>query len=55
MSKARIPKPRLNCEPKNIPKPSFLPSKEEALVVFSFASLEWTEYFNLEGLALVGL
>lgn len=48
MSKVRIPKPRLDCEPKSIPKPSFLPSEKEALVVFSFASLEWTEYFNLD-------
>ena len=47
MSKRRIPKPKLECDLKSVPKPSFLPSDKDSTVIFSFASLEWTEYFNL--------
>lgn len=47
MKNKSIPKPHL--EPKNsIPKPSFVPSGDTN-IVFSFASLEWTDYFGLDG------
>ena len=49
MSKRRIPKPQLANTTKNIPQPTFLSSMGEDKVVFSFAPLEWTEYFNFEG------
>lgn len=48
MSKRRIPKPKLECDLKSVPKPSFLPSDKDSSVVFSFVSLEWTEYFSLD-------
>lgn len=53
MNKSRIPKPKLKSETNVIPKPSFLPSDDkDDYVVFSFASLEWTEYFNLDSTCL---
>ena len=49
MSRSRIPKPKIE-ESKSIPKPAFLPLGEnDNCIVFSFATLEWTEYFNLDG------
>lgn len=45
MSKSRIPKP-LSPSTSNINKPRFNPSIDK--VVFSFESLEKTEYFNLD-------
>ncbi len=49
MSKRRIPKAKLVNDAKGIPKPAFLSSDRDDNVVFSFSSLEWTEYFNLDG------
>ena len=50
MSRSRIPKPKIKGESKIIPKPNFLSLGEnDDCVVFSFAALEWTEYFNLDG------
>ncbi len=49
MNNSRIPKPKVKKESKII-KPHFLLSDEtNHYVVFSFASLDWTEYFNLDG------
>ena len=48
MCKGCIPKPKIDWDSKSIPRPSFLPSEKDPPVVFSFASLEWTEYFNLD-------
>lgn len=48
MSKKQIPKVKAsNCQ--KIPKPNFFSSNNNGNVVFSFASLEWTKYFNLDG------
>ena len=47
MSKSKIPKPTLKCEPSRIPvtkKVNELPK-----IVFSFEILEETEYFSLDG------
>lgn len=50
MSKSRIPKPKIKSESKIIPKPAFPPLRDSSnSVVFSFAALEWTKYFNLDG------
>ena len=46
MSKRRIPKPDINKD-SHISKPTLV-NTCESNVVFSFAVLEWTEYFNLE-------
>lgn len=50
MSKSRIAKPKIKSESAIIPRPSFLPGDDkDKCIVFSFASLEWTEYFNFDG------
>lgn len=50
MSKNRVPKPQISRLPdRAVVRPSFLPSETSDHVVFSFASLERTEYFNLDG------
>ena len=46
MSKKRKPKPNIN-KNSHISKPALVNTCENN-VVFSFAALEWTEYFNLE-------
>lgn len=48
MSKNRVPKPVISKSSSSIVKPSFLPAEISDTVVFSFASLERTEYFNLD-------
>ena len=48
MSKKKIAKPQVSAT-SNIPKPTFLTSLGDDKIVFSFASLEWTEYFSFDG------
>ena len=48
MSKSRVPKPSISKASSSVVKPSFIPSDYVDNVVFSFASLERTPYFNLD-------